>query len=92
MCVLRCPLCNFIAFSYIALKKHIRAKHSLTDKCPICNKRYKNLVAHFHRQAELSCEKHAVLYALYRQGTDRKRNEVLNRSRELLFEKLCVTK
>jgi len=38
MCVLRCPLCGYIAFSYFALKKHVKKEHPLIDKCPVCGK------------------------------------------------------
>ena len=92
MCVLRCPFCNYISFSYTALKKHVKAKHPLTDKCPICGKRCKNLVEHLHHEAARGCEKHAVLYALYRDCRRRRTNNVFKRSAELVFEKLCITK
>jgi len=90
MCVLRCPLCGYIAFSYFALKKHVKKEHPLIDKCPVCGKHYKNLIEHLHRQAMLGCEDHAILYALYRRGRGLKTNDVLKQSRELLFEKLSV--
>ena len=91
MCVLRCPLCNYIAINYIALKKHIKAKHPLKETCPVCGKRYRNIVEHLHHKAEKGCEEHAVLYALYRISYRRRTNSVYKHSVELVFEKLCVT-
>ena len=92
MCVLRCPLCNFVAFGYTALKRHIRKEHPLEETCPVCGKRCRNVVEHLHHEAEKGCEKHAVLYALYRKGNGRRTNSVFKRSRDLVFEKLSVTK
>ncbi|MFP3908599.1 MAG: hypothetical protein ACOC5L_04415 [Halobacteriota archaeon] len=52
--------------TFFALKGHCKKKHS--DECPICNKKFKNLLSHIEEWSHF-CDKHKVAYGLLKGGS-----------------------
>jgi len=61
---IRCPYpnCDYIGHSMMTVKVHYTKVHGL-DHCPLCNKKFKNLIAHLSMMS-YKCDKHRVLYGV----------------------------
>jgi len=61
--MLKCPLCPYTSETLIGIRTHAIKTHVL-DRCPVCGRKYKDLLSHFERQME-KCEEHRKLYAIF---------------------------
>jgi transcription elongation factor Elf1 len=77
----KCPLCNYRTISLQGLKLHFSKKH-VSNICPLCRKRYKNINWHFYVYAKVyNDSQHLLLYYLYP-------NHTLDKSEKQVVEKL----
>jgi hypothetical protein len=76
----RCPFCNFRAVTLCSLKKHMD-KYHLTDECPICRRRSRNITGHFYIYMTTHKDpQHTLLFYLYsRRRLDEKKKEEVKR-------------
>ncbi|RLI73700.1 hypothetical protein DRP04_15495 [Archaeoglobales archaeon] len=80
--MLKCPLCDYTAKTFQALKIHIHKYHRPDGECPICGQKVKSLLRHLSNQSH-RCEKHRLLYALCAEMRQCSTNESKIRIREL---------
>jgi transcription elongation factor Elf1 len=77
----KCPFCEYHTISLHGLKMHFAKRH-VSNECPICGKRYKNILWHFYVYAKVyNDSQHLLLYYLYP-------NRTLNESEKQVVEKL----
>jgi len=61
----KCIFCNYRTISLQGLKMHVKKKHE-TDICPICGKKFRNLIGHFYIFSRVHDDsQHLLLYYLY---------------------------
>ena len=61
----KCPFCDFKVATISSLKKHMERLH-FSDECPICHKKYRNVLGHFHNYMKINGDPyHMLLFYLY---------------------------
>ena len=64
--------------------RHVKSKHPLNGKCPICGNEGKRVVRHFLLMAD-ECERHLVFYGVYVTRKATRNKAYIDRACELLW-------
>ena len=63
--VLKCPVCGREFKTLYNLKTHVLQRHPPDQYCPVCRKKFSNVLVHLAHEARKGDFKHAVYYVLY---------------------------
>lgn len=87
--VVKCPFCSKSFDRLIDLVRHVRKKHPLGNKCPICGYSCRSVVQHFHSLRD-RCKLHAVFYYLY-SGRKKGRSRYKDLTAKMLEEEITLS-
>lgn len=58
----KCPICDYKSDTLLGIRLHATRKHN-GNYCPLCNKKYKNLIKHLMRVSKYD-DDHKLLYVV----------------------------
>jgi endogenous inhibitor of DNA gyrase (YacG/DUF329 family) len=60
--LIKCPFCDFEVDTLNGLLNHVRARHPLTQECPVCGKKFKMVRIHIANMRDPEHQKLTLFY------------------------------